>query len=398
MTGPGCPGEIVPLIDSDPARLVAAVLRVRAAGGIPLVGDDRWTPQHWAGIRRSVAHAPRRPELAWAALTSGSTGTPRIVVRTAESWSASFAAIDALLELRPDDVIYLPAPPASSLSLFSIAHAHTHAQAHAHAAGVTLALPSAHTVVARDFAGATVFHGTPRALQSVVEAIDGDAPHRLRVALVGGSDLDPALRERAAGHGIRVVGYYGAAELSFVAVDEGDGLRPFPGVDVESRESVLWVRSPFVSSGYLGDGGPFRRDGEGWSTVGDLADVADGQIQLRGRADGAILTAAATVIPSEVEAVLRGIDGVGDAVVFGLPNAGVGALVSAVIEPEPSRTMPAITSLRAQAAAGLTLTHLPRRWFGMGELPRTVTGKPARAEIVRRVLSGEVASLDDSVR
>jgi long-chain acyl-CoA synthetase len=390
VTGPGCAGEIVPLVHSDPARLVTAVLDVRTAGGIPLVGDDRWTPEQWARVRRSVADAPRRPDLAWAALTSGSTGAPRIVVRTAESWSASFPAIDSLLELRPDDVVYLPAPPASSLSLFSIAHAH--------AMDVTLALPSAHAVTGRDFAEATVLHGTPRALRSVVEAVDGGTPHRLRVALVGGSDLDPALRERAEGHGIRVIAYYGAAELSFVAVDDGDGLRPFPGVEVETRAGVLWVRSPFVSSGYVGGDGPFRRDDQGWCTVGDLAEHANGRIVLRGRADGAILTAAATVIPSEVEAVLRGIDGVGDAIVFGMPNAGVGALVSAVIEPEPSRPLPAIASVRAQAASSLTLTHVPRRWFGVGELPRTVTGKAARAEIVRRVLAGEVASLDDSVR
>jgi acyl-CoA synthetase (AMP-forming)/AMP-acid ligase II len=158
------------------------------------------------------------------------------------------------------------------------------------------------------------------------------------------------------------------------------------------------VRSPFVSSGYADGDGPFQRDAQGWCTVGDLAELTVGRIVLRGRADGAILTAAATVIPSEVEAVLRGIDGVGDAIVFGLPNAGVGALVSAVIEPEPSRPLPEIASVRARAAASLTLTHLPRRWFGVDELPRTVTGKAARAEIVRRVLAGEVASLDDSVR
>ena len=390
-------GRIVLLGDSDPVTLVAAVHAVRADGGIPLVGDERWSESYRRGVTESLASAEPAADAAWATLTSGSTGVPRIVLRTHESWSGSFAPVAALLGVEPGDVLYLPSPPVSSLSLFSIAHAA--------AAGFALALPRTRAVSAPDFAVATLFHGTPRALRSVVEILEADAGatrrHRLRAALVGGSDLEPVLRARAERLGLRVVSYYGAAELSFVAADRGDGLRAFAGVELATREGELWVRSPYRALGYLhpDERQALRVDAQGWATVGDLAelggvDPADPVLTLHGRRDGAILSASATVVPGDVEAVLRALPGVLDAVVLGVPNAGVGELVAAVIETATDGTAPTAAALRRRVADSLTPSHRPRLWFGMPELPRTTTGKPARSELHRRVLAGEVAPLD----
>ena len=376
-------GRIVPLRSGDAGTgasrdLVARIHSVRADGDIPLVCDDRWPAEQWQRVRSLAREAGPLPGIAWATLTSGSTGTPRIVLRSAESWAASFDAVDDLLGVRDGDVLALTSPPASSLSLFSIARAGE--------SGPALALPSGNALVAADVADATLFHGTPRALRTILDT--GAAP-KLRTALVGGADLDAPTRSRAEARGIRVVAYYGAAELSFVAVDHGDGLRPFPGVDVEVRDGELWVRSPYGAAGYLGADGPLRNDGA-WRTVGDLAEIADGRIRLRGRADDAIITAAATVIPAEVEAALRTLPGVTDAVVFALPNAGVGALVAAVVETAADGEN--VAALRERARAVLAPTHLPRRWFVSPAFPRTATGKPARAELVRRVTAGEVVA------
>jgi acyl-CoA synthetase (AMP-forming)/AMP-acid ligase II len=210
----------------------------------------------------------------------------------------------------------------------------------------------------------------------------------LRAALVGGSHLDPALRHRAEAAGIRVIAYYGAAELSFVAVDEGDGLKAFPGVELSIRDGELWVRSPFIAAGYAGAPGPWRRDGE-WATVGDRAEFVDGRLRLLGRADDAILSASATIVPEEVEAVLRSVPGVRDAIVFGMPRARVGALVAAFVELDGD----SVAELRRAVVARLAPAHRPRRWFA-GRLPRTASGKPARAEAARRALAGEVSRLD----
>ena len=86
--------------------------------------------------------------------------------------------------------------------------------------------------------------------------------------------------------------------------------------------------------------------------------------------------------------MLRTIPGVRDALVFGLPRGPVGALVSALLELDGD----APADLRPLAAAGLAPAHRPRRWF-TGQIPRTASGKPARAEALRLVLAGEVQHL-----
>ena len=356
---------IVPLA-GDAADLLERVRATREAGDIPLVGDPRWPRAQWDAVIAAAAEAGSPDGIAWATQTSGSAGRPRIVLRTASSWEDSFGAVSRLLAVGLDDVVALPSPPVSSLTMFSVAHA---------LAGGPRPLLGA--AVGPD---ATCLHCTPHALRAV---LDAGAPPRLRTALVGGSHLDDALRERARAAGIRVVAYYGAAELSFVAVDHGDGLRAFPGVELRVRDGELWVRSSFVASGYAGAPGPLRRDGA-WATVGDRAELVDGRLRVLGRADDAILSASATIVPEEVEEVLRSVPGIRDAIVFGLPRERVGALVAAFVEFDGHAD-----DLRETVTTHLAPAHRPRQWFA-GELPRTASGKPARAQAVRQVLDGEV--------
>lgn len=172
-------------------------------------------------------------------------------------------------------------------------------------------------------------------------------------------------------------------------MDEGEGLRAFPGVDLDVRQGVLWVRSPYTALGYLGGPGPMRTDG-GWTTVGDLASLDGGVLTLHGRADGAILTSSVTVVPEEIEAGLRTIPGISDAVVLGIPRASIGELVAAMVEPDEEA--PSAGQLRVAAEAQFAHTHRPRLWF-CGPIPRTASGKPARAEALRRIMAGEVARL-----
>ncbi|QNE37012.1 AMP-binding enzyme [Leifsonia shinshuensis] len=371
---------IVPLREDDPA-LLDRLREARAAGGVPLVLDGRRPAAHLAAAvdaasRADLEGSDASGRIGWATLTSGSSGPPRIVLRSADSWSSSFAAVAELLNAGGGGrAVALPAPASSSLTLFSLAHA----------------LDGGPRAVQAG-AGADCFHGTPEGLRRLLES---GAASGIRSALVGGSHLDPALRARAEAEGMRVTSYYGAAELSFVAVDHGDGLVPFPGVELRVRDGELWVRSPFVARGYAGAAGPLRRDGA-WATVGDRAERAPGadggeSVRLLGRADGAILSASATIVPDEVEAALRSVPGVRDAVVFGLPTGRVGALVAALVEPDGR--LPTLASLRAAAAERLAPAHRPRRWYA-AELPRTAAGKPARAEAVRRVLEGEVSPLE----
>lgn len=383
------PQRLVPIVDEDRLAALVTALAARSSAAIPLLGDERWNAEYWAELRMLADRATGYPDTAWAAFSSGSSGSPRVILRSESSWSTSFAAVTELMQLGSTDAVYLPAPLSSSLSLYSVAHTRS--------VGAAVVLPNSHGFTPADLEHATVMHGTPNALRTVVESLEsGASPRRVRLALVGGAHLDIAVRRRAEAQGIRVVSYYGAAELSFVAVDaDGLGHRAFPGVEVRVDAGELWMRSPYLASGYLGADGALREAPGGWATVGDLVEVDRAQrLHFRGRADGAILTAAATVVPEEVESALRSIDGIEDAVVVGLTNAGVGALVSVLIETTPGRQVPSVRGLREAARSRLSPSHLPRRWFWTEHLPRTPAGKPARALIRLAIENGEVTRLD----
>lgn len=365
---------MITLVPGDAPDLLSRVAEVRRSGRAPLVTDPRWPRAQLDAVAATALRASIPADTGWATLTSGSSGAPRIVLRSAASWSTSFAAVAHLLGVGRDDRILLPAPASSSLTLFSLAHA-LDGGPRPCGPGVTID-PDAVCV-----------HATPQGLRAVLERGPAATP-RLRAALIGGSALDASLRQEAESRGIRVVSYYGAAELSFVAIDDGTGWRPFPGVEIAIVDDELWVLSPFLSSGYADGGspGPLRWNGS-WATVGDRARWVDGCLDLLGRADEAILSASATIRPDEVEAVLRTVPGVRDAVVFGVPRGRVGSLVGAFLEPDPPGWNRSV--LHATVRRQLAPAHRPRRWF-RGALPRTASGKPARAEARRRALAGEV--------
>ncbi|MFE4463601.1 AMP-binding protein [Oerskovia sp. NPDC056781] len=422
-------GDVVAISLPDPVDLLTALLAVDLAGATPLVCDHTWSRAQRAEVLRTIApagfvevplprgstadalaplsgplassppddDAPAEPSasaLAWAGFSSGSTGRPRAVVRTRGSWTGSFPAAARLTGTGPEDTVLVPGPLASSLYCF--------AAVHALATGACVQLARGDAAITTALATSDVVHLVPSALEPILDAIEAGAPSRLRTAVVGGASLPNDVRERAARAGVGVVTYYGAVELSFVAIDtDGTGLRPFPGVEVEVRElpgatlGEVWVRSPWVAQGYLARAtGPFRRDGE-WCTVGDLAEVPvpepttgeDVPLVLRGRGDGAILTGGATVVPEDVEVVLRAIPGVEDVVVVGTPHRRLGAVVTAVVQ---CADRPGLRAhLERVARASLSSAQRPRHWYGVRELPRTPSGKAARGAISEALLSGE---------
>ncbi|WP_147942153.1 AMP-binding protein [Microbispora sp. CSR-4] len=403
-------GALVAVAQADPVALLVAVLAADLVGATPLLCDPAWSEERRAQVMAAVPvaarfddplpevdgppveHRPAPDDLTWACFSSGSTGRPRAVVRGRASWTVSFAHLDALIGIGPDDVVLIPGPLVSSLYGF--------AAVHTLAAGATAVVPGrwAPGGLAEQMRRATAVHVVPHRLPAVLDALEA-AGGPLRTAVVGGAALDAAARTRAVEAGVRVVSYYGATELSFVAVDaDGSGLRPFPGVEIDVRVppgqalGEVWVRSPWLCEGYLaGATGPLRSDDGGWMTVGDLAEPhRPGEIlRLRGRGDGAIQTGGATVVPEDVEEVLRKVPGVDDVVVVGTPHLYLGAVVTAVVEGDDV----ARDALEAAARAELDPAQRPRRWYAAASLPRTPAGKPARGLLATRLAAGGAPGL-----
>lgn len=306
-------------------------------------------------------------------VTSGTSGRPRPVFRTAQSWTASFGPLAELAGLGADDRVLLTGPLHSTMSLFAAVH--------------TLAL-GAELTDRPDHA--TAVHAVPAVLADLLGALPPTAP--LRTAVVAGTALSAGIGDLARRRGVDVTEYYGAAELSFVAARRYPApLRPFPGAEVEIRPGssgsdlsaapgTLWVRSPYLAIGYpAGVTGPLRRDDHGYATVGDLADrTADGALQIRGRGNAAITTGGATVIAEDVEAALVGLPGVAAVAVIGLPHIRFGQVVTAVVEPVTGADLAGLRSAARQLLSG---PSLPRRWLLADRLPRTPGGKIARQPV-----------------
>ena len=371
---------------ADHAEVLERALRLRADGGIPLIGDERWSPQRREQILERAAAATPDEGIGWAACTSGSTGTPKILLRTPASWEIAYPGLDDVTaraagwSTTAGRTLLLPVHPVSSMGPFAAVHA-------AHS-GIRLRVPRGARITAEDLAGADLLHGTPWHLREVLNLLDaqGAASHRLRVAVIGGDRVDPALRAEANRRGIVVLGYYGAAELSLVAVDDGSGLRAFPGVRLRVRRGVLWVRTEQAARQLIGGASTLRRDESedgAWLSVGDRASLSeDGVLTLCGREDQAILTAGATVTPEAVEAVLLASPLVDRALVYGAPHPRLGQLVAACIQPGRAASELSEQRLRRElrewCARRLDPAQRPRRWLFTAALPRTASGKPRR--------------------
>jgi acyl-coenzyme A synthetase/AMP-(fatty) acid ligase len=310
----------------------------------PPVEPDR-TPDPVAAVL--AAHDEGR---SLALPTAGTTGSARRVLRTTDSWWASFAAYTDLTGVAPGARLWVPGPLEATMNLFAAVHA---AAVGARAVREPGAASHACLTPAQlDRHGAQLRSGT-----SVVVA--GDA-------------LPDGLAAVARKRRLAVAHYYGASELSFVASSRaGEPLAPFPGVEVDVRGGELWVRSPYLCLGYAGSSGTLRRDPDGWATVGDLGRYDGHTVTVLGR-PGHVVTGGATVALAEVESALAAVASAPIAV-CGLAHPTLGGIVTAVLTEAADRE-----PLERHARASLPPSHRPRLWRVVAELPLTGSGKVDR--------------------
>jgi acyl-CoA synthetase (AMP-forming)/AMP-acid ligase II len=303
----------------------------------------------------AVLEAHNRGELI-ALRTSGSTSAPRAVLRTTDSWFDSFPDFSLLAGLDHSARVWVPGPPSATMNLFAVVHArHT---------GATLVDGPA---------DATHAHLTPAQLRTALDQGRNLAGVHVVVA---GDRLARNVADRARAMDARVSHYYGAAELSFVAWGSHEAdLRPFPGAEVEVRDGVLWVRSPYLSRGYDGVDGPLKVDAHGFATVGDRGSLEGGVLAVAGRGAEVVVTGGATVLVADVEVGLRRA-GVPDVVVVGVPHVRLGSVVAAVVT-----DVAIVDRARAAAREALSPVQRPRSWLHLPRLPMTPAGKVDRTAV-----------------
>ncbi len=166
--------------------------------------------------------------------------------------------------------------------------------------------------------GSVLDHLLAPALRRIVGApVLAKLGGRLRLAVVGGAALDPALARTFIGLGLPMLQGYGMTEASPVISVNRDGDNvpdsvgpPLPGVDVRLGEGgELLAHGANVMLGYWRNPEATRLalTDDGWLRTGDIAQITNGKIFIRGRAkDILVMSNGEKLPPQDVEfAVLR---------------------------------------------------------------------------------------------
>jgi long-chain acyl-CoA synthetase len=312
-------------------------------------------------------------------MTSGTTGTPKTVVRSRANLLANARHVGQTLKWAAAHRI-LPVTPFHHANGFSN--------------GLLLPLLRGSCIVilerffpvtlARLIRDACVdaLIASPVVYRALLSCDEGaQALQLLRQSLSSGAPLPGEVVEMAVRlAGVQIRELYGSSEAGTVAIEPDRGAggprsagRPLSGVEVAilsddgqalppGEEGHVAVRSPAVMQGYWGTGGidPARTI-DGWYLIGDrgLLD-AGGELQLRGRLRDFINVGGSKVDPGEIESELRNLEGVARCRVWGRRDDRGGEEVCAAVVLRPGSCLDRAAVL-AHLRRRLAEYKLPRR-------------------------------------
>lgn len=174
--------------------------------------------------------------------------------------------------------------------------------------------------------GATVFPGIPVFFQKLAELENAPALPKLRLCISAGAPLPPRVGERfTARFGLKVHTFYGASECGGIAYDASDLAHytegfvgtAMSGVKISPLEDGrITVRGAAAGDGYFPEIDPAL--GGGCFVPGDFIEWSKCGLTIVGRASDVINVAGRKLSPASVEQCLLGMQGIRQAIVFGV--------------------------------------------------------------------------------
>ncbi|MCW4385704.1 AMP-binding protein [Salinibacterium sp. SYSU T00001] len=313
--------------------------------------------------------------------TSGSTGYPKRVVL---SEAALRASADATAHALGGDGQWLLALPASYVAGLQVL-------VRSHVAGLPVVQVDPGFDV-EAFAAASARLDAPRRYTALVPAqlarlVEApEAAARFDAILVGGQALPAALAARARDVGLRVVRTYGSTETATGCLYDG---YPVGGTRTRLVDGVLELAGPTLADGYLGDPELTARafveeGGVRWYRTGDRARIHDdGRVEVLGRADNVIVSGGINVSLDRVEAVVREMPGLEQAVVVAASSERWGEVPVVVVARATDAAGSRIADDLLPSIRRLLLERIgpaaqPDRIVVLPELPLLTSGKPDR--------------------
>ncbi|MFC7387114.1 class I adenylate-forming enzyme family protein [Sphaerisporangium rhizosphaerae] len=394
----GCDLAEVPLVHRDP----------RSPGSIPgrLVHDGQARrPGHeetaclggrlWLRHSRDGTPPPAGlPARSQTFLTSGSTGAPVGVVRTARAVLADALRVGGFLAYASD------APVVTSAPLFH-AYGFNYGLLAPLLAGAAVRSCAAHVVpsqlvrAVREL-GARTLIALPAHYGLLARSLEQGRDDLaaglagLRSGVSAGAPLAPGVAGSVARRcTFAFYNCYGSSEAGAVTLTRVTGTEdtgfigePLPGVearvvplDATSTAGELQLRTTSLAAGRLGAGGvePLAA-ADGWYPTGDLAETVgpEGALRLVGRMSTVINIAGKKVTPEEIERVLTTHPDIVDVQVLAAPDEARGQVPVARIVLRNDITSDALVGWCRQRLAPY---QIPRSFEPVKEIPRSATGK-----------------------
>lgn len=342
--------------------------------------------------------------VAFLQLSGGTTGTPKLIPRTADDYlysvrrSADVCALDA-------DTVYLCALPAAHN--FPMSSPGILGVLHVGGTVVFARMPdpaSCFALIRRE--GVTMTSLVPPLALAWMDAAAAETPDlsSLRVLQVGGARLTPeAARRVPAALGCRLQQVFGMAEglVCYTGLDDPDEVvcttqgRPMSEhdevrvVDADGRPlpdgvaGRLETRGPYTIRGYHGgvDAEAFTADG--FYRTGDVVRrLPGGHLVVEGRVNDRINRGGEKIAPDEVEDHLVAHPSVHDAVLIALPDERLGERCCAVVVAAAGGAAPTAAELRRYLRGrGLAAFKQPDQFEVVDALPRTGVGKVSRRDL-----------------
>ena len=407
------------LLHDEASRDTAETLGL-LSGLAPLAFADGQTESgHEAGrFHAAVEAAAETPlgdirvdgEAPWYLLaTSGTTGTPKLVIQTAAMAWANAVNYTQASNLTGDDrsVNFLPLFHTAGINLLTLPLFLTGGTSR------VLAKFDPGTVLSLIGSGAiTAFFGVPAIYQALAleEAFETTDFSGVRTLGCGGAPMPAPLLERYLARGVTVCNGMGMTETGptvFLADSERAAekigsvgkaqilvdvrLVDAAGNVVEGEgEGELQIRGPGVTPGYFAnEAATLEAFAEGgWLRSGDVARRdADGYFAIVDRIKDMYISGGENVYPAEVERVLVTHPDVLEAVVVGVPDERWGETGAAWLIPRPG-VRPKRDELVAWCRERLAGYKVPRHIEIAGSLPRTAAGK-----VQKHVLKGRLEDM-----
>jgi acyl carrier protein len=425
----GCvPVVISPALTDDEVRYIAddcaaAMVHLDAASARQRVLEELFatTPRFsgadvraaLATAKAGLAHRPQEAGVpaAWSVgrealvqYTSGSTGMPKGVRHSAGAIAAMADGIGTVLALTPEDTVLSSARMSFGYGFGNsvlcplaagsrVALIRGTADVHSLAASMQRHRPTVLFSVPRLYAALLNASGTT--LTTCVDSV--------RLCVAAGENLPGPLSERIrTAFQAELLNGLGATEVLHIVVGTPPGngrpgtfgipmsgitatVRGADGVPVaDGQEGRLHIAGPTVALGYIGrPEAAALTFADGGAYTGDVVRRApDGTFTHLCRVDDVLNLGGYKVVPSEIEGVLREVEGVQDCVVVGSRDADglEQAVAYLVVRPESDKAV-VRRAVFAAIRGGLAAYKRPARLEFLDELPTTSTGKVAAFEL-----------------